>query len=65
MSRVTKARVVEMVVAFESCGHPVRGLRLIPDGSVELLTDVPADHLASNDVGDWVALAGKTALPRA
>jgi hypothetical protein len=66
MSKVGRARLVEAVHALESCGHPVRGLLLSPDGSITLLTEVPADALPSNDAGSsWVDLAGETDPPRA
>lgn len=54
--------------ALERRGHPVKGVHISVDGGMTVLTETPPEALASlvsNDVGDWVALAGKTAIPRA
>lgn len=63
---ISKAQIERAISAMESTGHPVKGLRLSPDGSVALLTEDPAGALASNDdKGDWLSLAGETDISRA
>lgn len=63
---VSKVAIARAITAIESCGHPVKGLRLHVDGSVSVLTEVPAGALPSaNDDGDWVSLAGQKEVPRA
>ncbi len=65
MSAARKRQILELLAAMEERGHHVKGARLDADGSVTLLTDVPADALALNDNRDWVSLAGKTEISRA
>lgn len=65
MSRVTRARLVEAMDALESRGHPVRGLKIDPDGSYTLLTDAQEPTLAFANDGDLVDLAGSTEISRA
>jgi hypothetical protein len=63
---ITRALIERAITAMESTGHPVKGVRLSPDGCVSLLTETPAGALASNDdQGDWLSLAGETDVPRA
>lgn len=51
--------------ALERRGHDVKAVHIAVDGAMTVLTETPPDLLASNDAGDWVALAGKTTLSRA
>ena len=44
-------------------GQAVCGLRLHPDGRVDLLTDSPDLGASANDDTDWVTLAGETQIP--
>lgn len=54
------------IAAMERAGHIVKAVRVLPDGTVEALTDAPMPVVASNDTdSDWADLAGETALPRA
>lgn len=60
-------RLRNAIHAAEAAGMTVRALRLHPDGTIDLLTgaDVPALALNDDRADDWVALAGKTQIPRA
>lgn len=54
------------IAALERSGHDVKAVHIAVDGSMTVLTDAPAAPVASNDAeGDWVALAGEKAIPRA
>ncbi len=55
----------DAIAAFEAAGRTVAGLRVYPNGTVDILTEGPAAPPVANDDGDWVALAGQTEIPRA
>lgn len=65
MSAVRKRQILDLMAAMEERGHPVRGAKLSPDGSVTLLTETPPDALALNDDQDWVSFAGTPEISRA
>ena len=66
MSAISRHAIERAISAMEHTGHPVKGVRLSPDGSIELLTETPASALASNDAdGEWLSLAGETEISRA
>ena len=55
----------EALAIFEGAGHVVRGLRLYPNGTIDLLTEGPPESPVANDEGKWVSLAGTPEIPRA
>lgn len=57
-----KRRLLGAIDALELRGHDVKGVHIAVDGGMTVLTETPPDALASNDTGDWVALAGKKAV---
>lgn len=59
MTRATRI-LRDTLATFEAAGHPVRGLRLYPDGTIDLLTEAPPMSPIANDDVDWVDLAGQT-----
>lgn len=63
---ISRASIERAITAMESTGHPVKALRLSPDGGIELLTEGDGPALASNDDAEgWLSLAGQTEIPRA
>jgi hypothetical protein len=52
-------RIKEAVQGFEAAGHPVRGLRLYANGSVDLLTEAPVISAPEDDRYEWVELGAQ------
>lgn len=67
---MTQAEITRQLVgaidALERRGHDVKAVHIAVDGSMTVLTEAQPAPVASNDSdGDWVSLAGETALSRA
>lgn len=63
-SQITRS-ILGAMDALQRRGHAIKAVRVSVDGEITVLTNDEPSAPVSNDLDDWVSLAGKKAIPRA